>query len=1143
MTPIWSPKATESLARKRANARPRRVVFNCRGALSGIKSCPRNRSPRATIGAQSEAVAEGLRPLNASTRLTALFSIHPGEGRKIGLLALLYFVLGLAFSFTQTAAFALFVATYGAQQLSYAYLVTAVGTASVAYIFLRLSERLPFATLLKINLGALVIGSILLRLGLGMSGPASQWLIFALPMWFQIFLMLGNLVVWRLASRLFDVRQGKRLFGIMGTGLWIANIIGGFAAPALVGWFGTANLFWLAAASAAVNLIILQRITRDYLGDLTEAPAATPAGRPQPSTAVLRDRYIRLIFAYVFLWWIAFYFIDNIFFDGTATRFTDADQLAAFLGTFTASLSILALVITTFITAPLIGRFGLWGGLLVMPLLVTASLAALAFLGGLSLASGALLFWLAASAKFMNVAIGFGLDQPARGVLYKPLPPALTGRVLTLAEGIVQPIAIGTAGLALLYFSTYLGLGAVPLSVIFLIIAVAWIGATITLIRAYPVALTKALTKHQWGEEARTPLDHDSIALLQQHLRDPFADAALYALDALTQADPAFTAPALDILLVHPSPQVRRVAIRQMGQAGLTEGIEAAGARLADETDPAVKAATVEALAALGTPGSFAQVMAALDDRDSQIQQGALVGLLRHGGIDGVLAAGQVFNRLLTSPLPDQRIQAAQVLGEASVKHFYQPLEALLHDPDPAVRRAALKTVARVQPAQLWPLVVDACGSPETALGASRALAAGGPAALPAIESAMARADGQPRTRLIALVRACGQIQSQRALDLLQAQASHPEGEIRLHVLRALSKLRYRVAQPADIQPALRLELGHAAAVTAFIAALPDDSGLSLLHAALDRELDHARDRVLYTLSFAHDPQAILAARDSIHGGLAGQQATALELIDSQLPPASKELVMPLFDTEQPDRRLARWRGAFPQAPQPLLDRLRAMLGSHARAYTPWARACALAALVHLDAPGCLDAVHAVHTDPDPLVRDAAHWALAQLSGSDGGLAMFSTIERVMILKSASVFSQTPDDVLAEVAGLLEEVEIAAGENLFHKGDLGDSLYIIASGRMQVHDGDRLLNDLQEREVFGEMALLDPEPRMASITALQDSQLLRLAQAPFYELLAERPEISTGLIRVLTRRLRARVRDLASLDERVQALESAGLAA
>jgi CRP-like cAMP-binding protein len=120
---------------------------------------------------------------------------------------------------------------------------------------------------------------------------------------------------------------------------------------------------------------------------------------------------------------------------------------------------------------------------------------------------------------------------------------------------------------------------------------------------------------------------------------------------------------------------------------------------------------------------------------------------------------------------------------------------------------------------------------------------------------------------------------------------------------------------------------------------------------------------------------------------------------------------------------------------------------------------------------------------------------------------------------------------------VLEEVEYNQGETIFEKGDLGDSMYIIVGGKVRVHDQDNTLNFLGERDVFGEMALLDPEARVASVTAMEDTRLLRLDQEPFFELMEERIDVARGIIQVLTRYLRDRVKDLAEMRSRIEALE------
>ncbi len=139
---------------------------------------------------------------------------------------------------------------------------------------------------------------------------------------------------------------------------------------------------------------------------------------------------------------------------------------------------------------------------------------------------------------------------------------------------------------------------------------------------------------------------------------------------------------------------------------------------------------------------------------------------------------------------------------------------------------------------------------------------------------------------------------------------------------------------------------------------------------------------------------------------------------------------------------------------------------------------------------------------------------------------MATTLETLLILKAVSVFSETPDDVLATIVPLLEELHLKQGDIVFHKGDLGDSMYIIVDGEVRVHDGDMTLNYLSKRAVFGEMSAMDPEPRSATVTASQDTTLLRLDRETFFHVMEHSPDALRGVVRVLCQRLRARMRDM-----------------
>ena len=137
---------------------------------------------------------------------------------------------------------------------------------------------------------------------------------------------------------------------------------------------------------------------------------------------------------------------------------------------------------------------------------------------------------------------------------------------------------------------------------------------------------------------------------------------------------------------------------------------------------------------------------------------------------------------------------------------------------------------------------------------------------------------------------------------------------------------------------------------------------------------------------------------------------------------------------------------------------------------------------------------------------------------------MISTVEKVLFLKSIDLFSQIPGEDLAQVALISTEENREQGEEIFAEGDAGDALYLVLDGKVRVHKHDRVIAELGERECFGEMAILDAATRSATVTALADTNLLKIAREDFQEILSEKPEIATGIIKVLTRRLRDAIR-------------------
>lgn len=137
-----------------------------------------------------------------------------------------------------------------------------------------------------------------------------------------------------------------------------------------------------------------------------------------------------------------------------------------------------------------------------------------------------------------------------------------------------------------------------------------------------------------------------------------------------------------------------------------------------------------------------------------------------------------------------------------------------------------------------------------------------------------------------------------------------------------------------------------------------------------------------------------------------------------------------------------------------------------------------------------------------------------------GNINRLLLIEKVLVLKSLNLFKDTPENILADLAPLMKEMEYEQGTEIFKEGDTGDCMYVIQQGNIRIHKGNTTLAILKEKEVFGELSLLDADTRSASATADTDCILYKIDQEPFYELMDERPEVAKGFIKILCQRLR-----------------------
>lgn len=129
--------------------------------------------------------------------------------------------------------------------------------------------------------------------------------------------------------------------------------------------------------------------------------------------------------------------------------------------------------------------------------------------------------------------------------------------------------------------------------------------------------------------------------------------------------------------------------------------------------------------------------------------------------------------------------------------------------------------------------------------------------------------------------------------------------------------------------------------------------------------------------------------------------------------------------------------------------------------------------------------------------------------------------ERALVLAQAPIFSGMSAEILGRLAEVAEEITVEAGDTFILADQVEPWMYLMVSGAARVHRDGRTIATVSPGATVGELAVLDPAPRSADVTADETSRLLRIDHGHLAELMAEEPELTEGIIAMLVRIIRA----------------------
>jgi len=491
-----------------------------------------------------------------NAKLNKWLGVQPDEWPVVQRLLLFSFFMGFALSIFYTASASLFLQTYSTQDLPWAFIAGGL-LALLAWRLSSLADRkLLLQRQLEAKLWLVAVSVLVFCFVLYTSKP--PWLLFVIFTWVRVLVYLAYTAFWGLAGYVFNVRQGKRLFGLIGSGEVLSNIIGFGSIPLLLQLLNPTDLFIICAICFFVCLLLMQSTLRTAMKhkkleqkvqdalqeDVAEADAAPKQGKgskpkPLPVAALIKQPFFSALAVMSLLPLFSFIFVDYLFLNQVKRFSYNPNETATILALVLAGVALAELLFKTTLSGRLMQRLGLKYTLIALP-------AVLALLMG----AGWLLNWLLPDSLVLAsfIVIGRladkvgqgGIYHPSVQLMYQPLDKDVRFSIQNLMEGVPKALGNAVAGFLLLLLGKVLNIDVAGMVLFYAVVAVLWVYMGQRAYKQYKLLLVDFMAKNKQGTEKKV-LPFDAVELLQKRIDAPEANVnfQLACLRLLQQLWPA----------------------------------------------------------------------------------------------------------------------------------------------------------------------------------------------------------------------------------------------------------------------------------------------------------------------------------------------------------------------------------------------------------------------------------------------------------------------------------------------------------------------------------------------------------------------------------------------------------------------------
>jgi hypothetical protein len=869
-----------------------------------------------------------------SVSLAKAFNIEKNEQSVVFILILQSVFIGFFAGSFDVGAQSLFLSVYPASLIPKAFVISGVVGILITSVYTRLQTRLKFSNFVLLNFIFVAVITALLRLGFEFT--SDKRLVFA------VFVMMGPLTIisflgfWGTVGRLFTLRQGKRLFGLIDTGQVFGIIVVSFTIPLLISFnFQVLNTLLLCTVSIIAALALQILITRRFSFQNVEKKDSKEGN----FLDLFKSRYTLLMALFIVFSVVAAFFVHFSFLTVLEENYPDPNALASFLGAFMGTLTIFTILIKTFVYGKLMKTYGLKLALILSPILLgffTVIAAVIGSIYGFTAASAsfAFFFLLIVLSKLFAKSLKDSIEVPASKILYQSLDVSVRYDVQARIDGTVNELAAFSSGLLLAGLGMISFVKIIHFSWVLLFVLFIWVFIGYRLYNAYKGSLESSLKKFQ----QLTVGDTSEEALLET-IKPGTGNSA--RLEALLQFAPqswnGFVSKSVSELL-NENDKIRSLSLQIIEDMDLRE--------ITDQLDTFRSDASAE-------------------------YKSRIAGILERFKADGQKSTEEEIRKLLKSDNPLDRKKGLIIILKKNDPKYFPRIVPMFRDSSPSVRISAIHAAGVLSRRDFVTYLVDMLEDSRYYPYAFNALCHMSGDILENLDHGFHKT-GITEKGMARITRVIGSVGSQKAATYLLGKLDHNNRNVFLHAVKGLQKTLINPSEPEKAK--IFAALNRICAVTAWNLSakysLKDfENGVNVV-TALDEEIQGNYDLIYALLSIAYDPATVYHIRKNLESGTSEGIGFAIELLDMFVDETVKPFLFPLLDDTNVAEKVRLLQSEFPVELMKPEDLLLAILNRDYNQINPYTRVCAIHSLGNLQGfyPG-KDLV-AQMFNPDPLMRE-----------------------------------------------------------------------------------------------------------------------------------------------------------------------------